>query len=112
MLSWSSSECNRPVELAGIVDATVDPGPPGGAVLVALGHAAVSMVAPDRAPLEAVAAEIGEEAAVDAASVAGNFELMNRVVDATGLPIGPKRRDDMRAVIETLGLDAFPHAGH
>lgn len=37
---------------------------------------------------------------------------MNRVVDATGLPIGRKRREDNAALIATLGLDDFPHAQH
>ena len=112
MLSWSSSECKRPVELASIIDASVDPGPGGGRALVALARAGASMTEPDRAPLEGAAAEIGLPAAVDAAAVAGNFELMNRVVDATGLPIGQRRRESMRPVIDTLGLVRFPHASH
>ncbi|HVM53240.1 MAG TPA: hypothetical protein VM262_08595 [Acidimicrobiales bacterium] len=34
------------------------------------------------------------------------------VVDATGLPIGRKRREDNAALIATLGLNDFPHAQH
>lgn len=66
----------------------------------------------DRGPFDAVAAALGEGAALDAAAVAANFEIMNRVVDAVGLPIGPRRREERRHLIELLGLDRLPHAGH
>lgn len=58
------------------------------------------------------AAVIGETAAAEAAGVAANFEIMNRVVDAVGLPIGRKRREDMAETIAILGMDDFPHAAH
>lgn len=111
MLSWSAQETNRPANIVGIVDPSVDPGPPGGRALVALGRA-VRSSASDRRALEDAAAIIGLDAAIDAAAVAANFQIMNRVVDATGLPIGRKRREDNAALIATLGLDDFPHAQH
>lgn len=111
MLSWSAHETNRPANIAGIVDPSVDPGPPGGRALVALGRR-VSTAVVDRGALEDAAAIIGLEAAIDAAAVAANFQIMNRVVDATGLPIGRRRREDNATLIATLGLDAFPHAQH
>ena len=67
---------------------------------------------PDRAALEAVAAIIGMTAAVDAAAVAANFQVMNRVVDATGLAIGPRAIELQRDTIDVLEMEAFPHAGH
>lgn len=98
------------MDLAGIADSRVDPLLPGGRELVALGRAA-RQDAVDRRFLDAVAGVIGASAAFDAAAVAANFEIMNRVVDAVGLPIGRKRREDDAALIELLGLDVFPHAG-
>lgn len=111
MLSWSAQETGREVDLVGIVDPRIDPGVPGGRELVALGRAGRSN-AVDRSLLEALADAIGAAAAFDAAAVAANFEIMNRVVDAVGLPIGRKRREDAADLIATLGLDTFPHAAH
>lgn len=111
MLSWSAKETGRAVRLAGIVDPTVDLGIPAGRELVALARA-VRLAVADRRYLDEVAALIGLPAAVDAAAVAANFQIMNRVVDATGLPIGRKRREENAGIIEMLGLDRFPHAQH
>ena len=55
---------------------------------------------------------VGEEAAVRAAAVAGAFELYNRIVDATGVPVGHAQRERLQDIIATLGLDGFPHADH
>lgn len=111
MLSWSALETGRPVNLTGIVDPAIDPQVPGGAGLVSLGRAIATTI-PDRAPLDAVATAIGLSAAIDAAAVAANFQVMNRVVDATGLPIGRHRREESAELIAALGLDRFPHADH
>ncbi len=111
MLSWSAHETGRTVNLAGIVDPTIDPGIRGGRELVVLARAVTATV-PDRRPLDAVARAIRLPAAIDAAAVAANFEIMNRVVDATGLPIGRQRRADNADLISMLGLDRFPHADH
>lgn len=111
MLSWSAHETGRTIDLTAIADPSVDPGVPAGHPLVALAHT-VATNTPDRRALDAVATAIGLPAAVDAAAVAANFQIMNRVVDATGLPIGRKGRADNGALIATLGLDAFPHADH
>lgn len=111
MLSSSAEETGRVIDYSGIVDRSRDPGIAGGVELVALGRAAVG-VAVDTAPAHAVAEVIGPDAAVRAAAVAGAFELYNRIVDATGLPVGRVQREALADIIETLGLHAFPHAGH
>jgi hypothetical protein len=111
MLRWSATETGRAVELAGIIDPAADPGLPGGRELVTLARE-VRLAGPDRRALDRVADVIGLPAAVDAAAVAANFQVMNRVVDATGLPIGKRRRDDNAALIASLKLDRFPHAQH
>jgi hypothetical protein len=84
---------------------------PGGRELAALGRAAIGNLV-DRTPVDAVAARLGSSSSLDAAAVAANFEIMNRVVDAVGLPIGRHQRESQRDLIELLGLSAFPHAGH
>jgi hypothetical protein len=51
----------------------------------------------ERTLLDAAA---GPHAVVRAAAVAGNFQMMNRLVDATGVPIGAS----MRSIAADLGL--------
>ncbi len=111
MLSWSAEETGRAVDLAAIVDPSQDLGVAGGRELVALGRAAVGNEV-DSTPVLTVAERIGTESAVRAAAVAGAFELYNRIVDATGLPVGRVQREALAGIIETLGLSHFPHAGH
>ena len=45
--------------------------------------------------------EVGEVGAVRAALTVGNFQMMNRIVDATGVPVPAT----MREVILAVGLD-------
>ena len=111
MLSWSAEETNRTIDLAAIVDSGVELGIPGGRELIAIARAAAGK-AVDSAPIEALAQVVGPEPAVRAAAVAGAFELYNRIVDATGLPVGRASRAQSADTIEVLGLDAFPHARH
>jgi hypothetical protein len=111
MLRWSATETGRTVELRGIVDPTVDPGVLGGRELVALGRSAGARL-PDPQSAQRVARALSPAAAVDAAAVAGAFELYNRVVDATGLPVGKGARRELADIIDTLGLDRMPHAHH
>ncbi|NND84143.1 MAG: hypothetical protein HKN46_03245 [Acidimicrobiia bacterium] len=112
MLSWSAQETGRDLDLRGLVDASVDPLPGvGGRELVALGRAVVERV-PNASHAERLAETIGPLGAVQAAGVAANFEIMNRVVDAVGLPLGRGRRRQMDETIELLGTDRFPHAAH
>jgi hypothetical protein len=111
MLRWSAQETGRNVDVGAIVDTSVDLGIAGGSDLVALGDAAVGN-AIDAGPVERLAESIGVSAAVRAAAVAGAFELYNRVVDAAGLPVGRVARQRGADVIEKLGLDGMPHAGH
>ena len=48
--------------------------------------------------------ELGPEALVDAASVFGNFQMMNRVAEGTGIPIAAQTIDRDKDLIEVLGL--------
>jgi len=111
MLSSSAEETRQVIDFSAIAEESRNPGIAGGAELVALGRAAVG-VAVDATPTLRVAEVIGPAAAVRAAAVAGAFELYNRIVDATGLPVGRVQREALSDIIEALDLNAFPHAGH
>lgn len=110
LLSWSAIETDQTVDLRAIVDARVAVGLRGGRELIALGRSVRSNRGRDA--LDQVASCFGIEAAIDAVGIVAAFELVNRVVDATGLPIGRHAREQNVPVIDTLGADRFPHAGH
>ena len=110
MLSWSSEINQLPVDVRAIADSTVDPLIPGGVALLRLVNATLarSTVAIKEAG-EVVGAELGSAGLVDAAAVIGNFQMMNRVADGTGMPTGRGSRVRNTALIEMLGLDRFDH---
>jgi hypothetical protein len=109
MLSWSIEETNARVELKAITDPAIDPLIPGGTEL--LGY--VDAVLADgeiAAARTAVVTALDASAAVDAAAVIGNFEMMNRIADGVGMPVGAGTRNQRSELISDLGLDRFPHA--
>lgn len=109
MLSWSATETAQSIDLAALVGDAAELDFAGGRELIALGRA-VTATHPDRRWLDAVAEVLDLPAAVDAAAVAANFQIMNRTVDATGLQVGRHHRQQHQWIIDTLGLDRFPHA--
>lgn len=111
MLSWSATETNQDLELAAIVTPGADPGLAAGRELIDLGLASAG-TASNGATVAAVAGVLGPGPAFKAACVAGAFEIYNRVVDATGLPTGSTMRNDLKPIIDALGLSEFPHADH
>ena len=79
-----------------------------GAALTAFAEAAVAGNAAELATArDALRAEAGSEAVVDAAGVIGNFERMVRIADGTGIPLDGVMQalsDDIR---EEIGLEDF-----
>lgn len=112
MLRWSAETTGRTVDIGAVGDAEIDPRVEAGFALSSLGRAGASLVEPDSAAAERVAAELGPAAASDAAAVAAAFEGLNRIVDGVGLPVGRGSRRDDADIIEALGLGRFPHAHH
>jgi hypothetical protein len=109
MLSWSCEETKQEVDLLPIAQGAGDPLLPGGIALIELVNA--TLAGDDvAAPRDLVVAELGEPAAIDAASVIGNFEMMNRIADGVGMPVGTGTRKRMGDVIELLRLNHYPHA--
>lgn len=100
LLRASALETGTPLALQGVTDDGVDPLLPAGAPLRAFVTALVRRAEPGRAR-ERLAEAVGPAGAARAAAVAGNFEMMNRVVDATGCPVPPR----VRELAEPLGLD-------
>lgn len=112
MLRWSAETTGREVDVAAVSDPSVDPLLDGGRALAALGRLGSTVTQPDPTAADAVAAELGKQAAADAAAVAAAFEGLNRIVDGVGLPVSRAARRDQGDIIESLDLDTFPHASH
>lgn len=107
MLRASSLAFDYPLDIRGFVDPSVDLGIPGADVLLRL----VDSVLAETEPLTGVHTDIidrlGPESLLDAAAVFGNFEMMNRVAEGTGIPIAKQRIDRNADVIETLGISTW-----
>jgi len=88
LLRASAQHTNALVELRGLTDPSIDTKVPAAAELMRFADAIV-----DRndgrlaASRDALVDKLGEEAAVAAAGVAANFEMMNRVLDAAGVDV-------------------------
>ena len=57
---------------------------------------------------QAVSRALGEAAMVDAAAVAAGFNAIDRVADATGIPIDEERVSSTASLRQDLGIDQFP----
>jgi hypothetical protein len=109
MLSWSSEEANQQISLHPIAAGEGDPLLPGGSELIGFVNTTLAGKGIGEARAAVVEA-LGPAAAVDAAAVIGNFEMMNRIADGVGMPVGRGTRTSMAGIIEELRLDSFPHA--
>lgn len=97
MLRASAIASGLSIDLRAIADPTIGLGVPGGASLLAFTDALIDGIGIDEARARLVAA-VGEEGAVRSALTAGNFEMMNRVVDATGVPVPPSMAEVFAAI--------------
>lgn len=107
LLSWSAQQAATPVDLHAVVDPTVDPLVPAGRALVSFVD--VMITRPDESVRGLLEAEVGWRGLAIAAGVLGNFQMMNRVADATGMPVGTGTRRRLSSLIDDLGLDRFDH---
>jgi hypothetical protein len=109
MLRASTQVTSLPLDARAITDSAVDPLIPAGSLLIAFVDAVLTD-GPDLAQTrQDVLTAVGSTGLVDAAGVIGTFEMMNRIADATGMPVGKgtlKRTAEWRA---HLGLDRFRH---
>jgi hypothetical protein len=95
MLRASARHHNEDINLLGVGRPHVDVGLPGGRVLSAL----VEADEMERARTQAIEV-LGSGATARAVQVTGNFEMMNRLLDAVG--VGPP--DGMLAIGDAIGV--------
>lgn len=103
MLRASAGAQSLTVDLDGITSPFIDSGVGGGPELLAFTDAIVLRDDHELAGArEQLVGRLGPAAAMRAAAVAGNFEMMNRLLDAAGVPVA----DSARATAHKLGLGA------
>lgn len=88
-----------------MADPSVDVGVPGGSSLIGLVDAYLLGDDRDREPArKRLIGELGAEGLVDAAAVFGNFEMMNRVAEGTGISVPPQAVERESEMMHKLGL--------
>ena len=104
-LRWSGEVHGYDIKIEGIADPTIDVGVPGGLALVGLVDRMVEGdISASQRARATVLQELGAESLVDAAAVFGNFEMMNRVAEGTGIPLPPQAVERQAEMMQTLGL--------
>ena len=110
MLRASAEVTTTPLDARAITDRTVDPLLPAGVTLLDFVDAVLTGDGPSQeSARSAVLDALGPTGLVDAAGVIGNFEMMNRIADATGMPVGKgtlKRTAEWR---DLIGINRFNH---
>ncbi len=105
MLRESALAYGYDIDLAAIVDRGRPLGIPGGDELLRFvdtvtGTSSLALTDAQQSVIQ----ELGPEALVDAAAVFGNFSMMNRIAEGTGIPLTRQMAAREVDLIETLGL--------
>jgi hypothetical protein len=101
MLRASAHQTGRQVELSAIVHPDRDSVLPAGRQLLEFVTALILGSDDDLSEARGrLVASVGDGGVVRTAAVAGTFQMMNRLVDATGVPIGAT----MKLIADDLGL--------
>jgi len=106
MLRESALAYGYNIDLGAIADPSIPLGVPGGNTLLQFVDAitGTSTVGPFDAR-RTVIDDLGPEALVDAAAVFGNFAMMNRIAEGTGIPLAKQAEIREHDLIATLGLN-------
>jgi hypothetical protein len=107
MLRESALAFEYDLDVRAVRDPAIPSGVPGGKLLLRLVDSLLVHSEPPSVLHAEIIEELGAEALVDAASVFGNFQMMNRVADATGIPVSAASIERERDLIEMLDLDAL-----
>ncbi len=107
MLRVSAHAVGHEIDLRSVADRTVTPVDPIDAALYRFTDALIDRTDDLDTTRSTLLDLIGPSGVVAAAAAAGNFEQMNRLVDATGLPITAERW----ATAPTIGLDLDGRSG-
>ena len=106
MLRESALAYGYDINLAAIADPNIPIGVPGGNALLRLVDAVTGASTADLADTQRdIIERLGPEALVDAASVYGNFAMMNRIAEGTGIPLSKQMESREGALIAALGLE-------
>lgn len=112
MLRVSSAAFEYDLDVDALRDPAIPTGVPGGGLLLRLVDAVLLHAEPLKQVHDEIVTELGPEALVDAASVFGNFEMMNRVAEVSGIPIPQQSINRNRDLIDRLDIGGFTrHAG-
>ena len=104
-LSWSGEQLGYEVQIEAIGGSDVDLGVPGGNELIDLVDAYFDGTEEERElTRDEVLEELGPESLFDAATVFGNFEMMNRVAEGTGIGIPPQWIERWQWMVDALDL--------
>ena len=108
MLRESSIAYGYRLDHASIADPSIPIGVPGGNTLLlfvdaAMGRPGHSLTVSH----SAIIRELGPEALVDAAAVFGNFEMMNRIAEGTGIPITNQMLEREQQLVTDLDLHSL-----
>ena len=107
MLRESAKAFEYELNMEAVRDPSIASGVPGGNLLLRLVDSVLVAAEPLAAVQDEIVDELGPEALVDAAAVFGNFEMMNRVADASGIPIPAAGMERERQLIEALEIESF-----
>lgn len=108
MLSSSAVAFNYNLNIAAIGDPSVSTGVPGGGELLEFVDAVIAG-SPDEIveAQTAIVEGLGAASLVDAAGVFGNFEMMNRVAEGSGISISVQATERLKDTIDQLGMISF-----
>jgi hypothetical protein len=108
MLSWSAETTGKTWDPRSITDPSIDPLLPGGRQLAAFVDATHGSdgEALDRSRRD-LRDVLGDAATVDAAGVIGNFNQMNRLADAAGIPVSARWLDRTAELRTATGIERF-----
>lgn len=99
------------LDIRAIGDPDLACGVPGGNALLRFVDALLADGDADDAR-RALRTELGEDGLVHAAGVFGNFQMMNRIAEGTGIPIPRQRVADEADAITAIGLDHMVKSQH
>ncbi|GMQ94432.1 MAG: hypothetical protein BMS9Abin12_1922 [Acidimicrobiia bacterium] len=105
MLRESAIVFGYDLDLAAIAQPGIPIGIPGGGALLRFVDAVLER-SEDRLDdmQRAIIDELGSESLVDAAAVFGNFEMMNRVAEGSGISIPQQAIERETEIVDALGL--------
>ncbi len=111
LLRASSQTTGNNVNLTSVTNSDAESGIPHGAILIAFAEA---VLVENDATLESsrgkVLKDLGAEALVDSAAVVATVMQMDRIADATGIPLDSAFVERTHEVRAELGLNSFASA--